>query len=131
MVGVHGGDDRDGDEVVDDGDGEQEGTETLGSTRRDQCEHPERERSVRGHRRCPAVLGGTARIGGEVDRDRNQHPTDRGEERHRDAPPFAKLADIELPPRLQPDDEEEERHQAAVHPVTEVLRDAMATGTDR
>src|SRR5207237_7994767 len=36
----------------------------------------------------------------------------------------------ELAPRLEPDDEEEERHQAAVHPAAEVERDAPGTEVD-
>ena len=62
----------------------------------------------------------------EVDRDRDDHPAEPGEQRQREAAALAQLADVELAPRLEPDDEEEERHQPVVDPVAEVLRDPVA-----
>jgi hypothetical protein len=61
----------------------------------------------------------------EVDRDRHQHAADSRHERHDEAPALAQLADVELAPRLEPDDEEEQDHQPVVDPVPEVLRDAV------
>src|ERR687884_120862 len=49
----------------------------------------------------------------------------------RGPPSLAQLAEVELAPRLEPDDEEEERHQAAVHPVAQVERDTRAAEVDR
>ena len=67
----------------------------------------------------------------EVDRDRHDHPADAGQERQRDAPPLAQLAEVELTARLEPDHEEEERHQPGVDPAAQVLRDAGAADPDR
>src|SRR5215218_7082578 len=44
---------------------------------------------------------------------------------------ISQLAQVELAARLQADDEEEERHQAAVHPVHERLRDPGVSDPDR
>jgi len=41
------------------------------------------------------------------------------------------LTEVELPPCLEPDDEEEERHQAAVHPLAKIQRDPCAAEVDR
>src|SRR4051812_28229191 len=41
------------------------------------------------------------------------------------------FAQIELPPRLEPHDEEEQRHQALVHPLAEVERDTRAAESYR
>ena len=40
-----------------------------------------------------------------------------------EAPSLAEFAQVEFAPSLEPDDEEEERHQAAVDPVAKVERD--------
>ncbi len=42
------------------------------------------------------------------------------------APALAQLAEVELALGLQPDDEEEERHQPLVDPVAQVGRDPAA-----
>ena len=54
-----------------------------------------------------------------------------GQQRQREPPPLAQLAEVELAPRLEPDDEEEERHQAAVDPLAQVERDAGVAEVDR
>jgi hypothetical protein len=66
-------------------------------------------------RRCPA------RVEGQEDDDRHDHPAEAGQHRHRQAAALAQLAQVELPPGLQPDHEEEEGHQAAVHPPVQIL----------
>jgi hypothetical protein len=45
--------------------------------------------------------------------------------------PFPQISEIELATRLEPEDEEEERHQAAVHPLAQFQRDAGAGEVDR
>ena len=102
-----------------------------GSSVPEEREQPERERRVGRHRGSPAVRRAVARVDGEVDRDRHDHPGEPGEQRESDAPPLAQLAEVELPPGLEPDHEEEERHQAGVDPAAEVLRDAAAPDPDR
>ena len=53
-------------------------------------------------------------------RDGHSHAGQPGEHGQRHQLAVPQLAQVELPPRLEPDDEEEERHQAAVHPVPSV-----------
>src|SRR5918996_627147 len=53
------------------------------------------------------------------------------EKRQHEAPSLPKLAEVELAPRLEPDDEEEERHQPAVHPLAKRKRNARAAEVDR
>ena len=51
--------------------------------------------------------------------------------RQSEPPSLPQLAEVELAPRLEPDDEEEERHQPAVHPLAQVERDAVSAELDR
>ena len=91
-----------------------------GSRAADQREQPERERGVGGHRRAPAARRRPPGVEGQVDGDRHEHPAQPGQQRQHQPAPFAQVAQVELAPGLQPDDEEEERHQAAVDPVAQV-----------
>ena len=70
------------------------------------------------------MRGGAARVEGEVDGDRHRHAAEPGEQRQGKASALAQLSEVELAPRLEPDDEEEERHQAAVDPLAQVEADA-------
>ena len=91
----------------------------------------ERERGVGRHRDPPAVCGRAPGVESEVDRDRHRHAAERREQRQREAPPLAQLAEVELAARLEADDEEEERHQPAVHPLAKIQRDPRAAEVDR
>lgn len=42
----------------------------------------------------------------------------------REPSPFAEVSKVEFPPRLEPDDEEEERHHAAIDRLAQRERDA-------
>ena len=68
------------------------------------------------------------RSSGVEERDRSRPataiPARPASERQGESPPLAQLADVEFTPRLETDDEEEERHQAAVHPATQIECDA-------
>ena len=126
---VRGVDDRDHHEraeVVDDGERQQEHAQPGRRARREQRQRAEREGGVGGHRRAPAVGAGAARVEREVDRHRDAHAAERGDHGDRQAPALAQLAEVELALGLQPDDEEEERHQPLVDPVAQVGRDAAA-----
>nr|WP_284253744.1 hypothetical protein [Pseudolysinimonas kribbensis] len=59
------------------------------------------------------------RVGDEEDRDRKGHAGDAGRERHQQLTSIAQLTEVELAARLEPDDEEEERHQALADPVAQ------------
>ena len=74
---------------------------------------------------------GAAGVEREVDRDRHAIPPSAGEHRDRQPPALAQLAEVELALGLEPDDEEEERHQPLVDPVAQVGRDAAAADRDR
>ena len=128
---VHGRDHEERDDVVDDRDRDHEGAQAIGEPRADQGEQSERERGVGRHRDAPAMGGRATGVEREVDRDGDRHAADRSEQRQGEPPPLPQLPEVELPSRLQPDDEEEEGHQAAVHPVAKVERDAPATDPDR
>ena len=70
-------------------------------------------------------------VEGQVDPDRHGHPAERGDHRQREPAALAQLAEVELASSLQPDDEEEERHQTLVHPLAQVLVRCRAAELDR
>ena len=118
---VGGDDDEQRDDVVDDDDRQQEAAQPVGEARADEGQHAERERGVGRHRHPPPLGRALAGVEGEVDRDRDDHPADGRQHRQGEPAALAELADVELAPHLEPDDEEEERHQAVVDPIAEVL----------
>ena len=91
----------------------------------------ERERGVRRHRRSPAVGARAAGVEREIDHDRNGHAPERRRRGNRQPPTFAQLAEVELALGLEPDDQEEQRHQPLVDPVAQVERDAVAADRHR
>jgi hypothetical protein len=119
------------DHVVDDDDRQHEAAQAVGEARPDQGEHPEGEGGVGRHRDAPPLRRPLARVEGQVDGDRHRHPAEGGEHRQGQATALAQLADVELAADLEPDDEEEERHQAVVDPLAKVLGDARVPDPDR
>ena len=115
-------DDGERDHVVDDEHGDEEDAEPLGVERSGQGQGSERERGVGRHRRAPPVLGWLTRVDDQEQGHRDEHPGDAGGQRQHGTTPLPQLADVELPPRLETDDEEEERHQPVVHPAAESER---------
>ena len=97
----------------------------------DQREHAEREGGVGRHGGSPAVRPVAAGVERQVDQDRQRHAPDRCAQRDRDPPPLAQLPHVELALGLEPEDQEEERHQALVHPVPQVLGDPGVPEADR
>lgn len=91
---------------------------------------PARRGRVGRHRHAPTVRARSAVVDDQVDRhrDRHAHQT-RGEWQHESAP-LAQVAEVELAPGLQPDDEEEQRHQPAVDPCLQVAGDSDAADPD-
>ena len=96
-----------------------------------QRKQPERQRGVGGHRDPPALRGRAAQVEREVDRDRHAHPGDSSDHGQRQAPPLAQVSDIEFAPRLQAEHEEEERHEAAVHPLAQGQPDPVVPKRER
>ena len=119
-------DDGDPGQVVDDGEGEQVGADAIGQPAADQGERAEREGGVGRHRHAPAVLGRPSGVEDQVDADGHDHAAQPGQERQRDPAPHPQLAHVELTPRLQPDDQEEQRHQPGVHELAQVDDHARA-----
>ena len=88
MIGEEHGDHGDGEQVVDDGQGEQEGAQRRRQMGGQHREHRQRERDVGGDRHRPAVeIVGVS--GGQVDRDvhggGHDHPAQCGRDRQRGA----------------------------------------------
>ncbi len=130
MLAVDERDDDERNEVVGDDERQDEHAQPLRLARADERQGAERERGVGRHRRAPAAGVAIAGVDREVDQHGQRHAADRGEQRQRDALSLAQLAEVELPPRLEPDHEEEHDHQAVVDPVAQILGHAMAADAD-
>ncbi len=130
-LGIDGRDDDEREDVVHDDHGEHERPQAIGEPRPDEREQAEREGGVGRHRDSPAVRRRMTGVEREVDGDRPRHASDSGQDRQREPSPVPQLAQVELAPRLEPDHEEEERHQPAVHPVAQIEGYAPPTELDR
>ena len=118
-------------QVIHDGEGEQVGAHPVGQPGADQGQHAQRERGVGGHGRAPAVGPRAARVERQVDPDGDDHPAQADHQRERQPPALAQLAHVELAPGLQADHQEEERHQAGVHPAVQSVGQAHAADVHR
>ena len=119
VAGVEDGDDGDRQQVVDHGQGQQEGPQRrpAGACRR----RPARP----GRTRCRWRSGSPSpaarrrrrrRLTSDEEQRRDGHPADRGHDRQRGPARVAQVAGDELPLELQPGDEEEDRQQAVGRP---------------
>ena len=131
MVRVDRRDDDDPDDVVNDDHRQHECAQPARDTRTDERQHPQCEGGVRRHRGAPAVRRGVAEVERQEDRDRHQHAADAAGERHDQTPALAQLANVELPPRLEANDEEEDHHQPVVDPAAQALADRARPEPDR
>ena len=129
-LGVDEDDDPERGEVVDDDQGEEEDPQPGGAARRRQGEGAERQRRVGRHRHPPAVGAVAAAVDQQVDRDRRGDAAERRRRRDPDPGPLAQLAEVELALGLEPDDEEEQRHQPLVDPGVEVGVDPVRADLD-
>ena len=129
-LGVCEGDHDQHADVVGDHDGEDESTEPLGRPPACEREHPQRERGVRRHHHPPPVRRVGAAGEREVDRDWEQHSAHGGEQRRCRAASVPKLAHVELAAHLEPDHEEEDRHQPVVDPEVEVAFERPVAETE-
>ena len=134
MIGEEHRDHRDGEQVVDDGEGQQKGAQRRRQMGGQHRKHRERERDVGGDRHRPAVevLG---MAGGQIDRDVDRrgddHSPDGGRDRQRGARGVAQVAGDELALELQPDDEEEDRQQPVGGPRRHAQVQMQRFGADR
>ena len=126
---VDAGDDGERADVVRDREGQDEDAEAKRAAAAEERDHAERERGV-GRDHDPPALARVARER-EVGERGHDHPADRRRDRNADTAAVAELAHVELAADLEPDDEEEERHQAVVHPVAEVLREHPVAEPER
>ena len=115
VLGVDERDDAERPDVIDDGEREEEDAEPAGNARSDEGESSYEERRVRRYDDSPRVL--MTRSGrDDHEQERRDGKTGHGRDhRHHCAGPARELADGELAPHLEPDGEEEDRHQGVVH----------------
>ena len=131
VLAVEDRDDHQAGQVVDDREGEQVGADAIRQPAPDQGERAQGERGVGGHRHAPAVHGGTPGVRDQEDDDGHGHPAQPDQQRQREPAAYPQLADVELAPRLQPDDQEEQRHQPGVHELAQVERHVPAADEHR
>ena len=131
VVAVDDGDHDQRGEVVDDEHREQEDPHPVRNAAAQEGEQPERQGGVRGHRHPPAVRARLSGVDRQEQHNRDHHPDQAGGQRKDEPPPFPQIPQVELAPRLQPDDQEEQRHQAAVDPGLQVVVEADRTEPDR
>ena len=116
---VEEGDHDDRADVVDDREREQEELELRSDSTAEEAEHAQRDRDVGCHRNAPAAAPSSAGGERDVDERRHHHPTERGDHRQRGRTRFPELALDELALDLEAHHEEEDGHQAVVHPLPE------------
>ena len=127
MAAVEDGDDRQAEQVVDDREGQQVGAHPVGQpAAARQGQRAQRERGVGGHRGAPAVRGRPPGVEGEVDRDRDDHAAEPGQERQRHPAAHPQLAHVPLAARLEADHQEEQRHQPGVDELPQAHRHPVA-----
>ena len=117
--GVEDGDDRDGKQVVDDGQREQERAQRGGQRGADDGEHGQGEGDVGRGRDRPAgeVPGGGAGVDRDEHQSRQHHAADRGGDGQHGPARITQVAGDELPFELQAGDEEEDRQQPVGGPL--------------
>src|SRR5918996_2421567 len=118
-------------DVVRDRHREHEGPQPGREAAADEREQPEGKRGVGRHDDPPPrarVAPGGER---EVDHYGKEHPADRREHGHARTAAVAELAHVELATHLEPEDEEEERHQPVVDPVPEIAVETDVSDSQR
>ena len=121
MVGVEERDDDDREQVVDDGEREQEGPQRRRQERAQDGQDGQRERDVRRRGDGPATQCGAARaeVDGDEDQCRNDHASDGSDDRDRRSARVAQVAGDELTLQLEAGDEEEDGQQTVGSPRAE------------
>ncbi len=128
--GVEDGDDADGQDVVHDGDAEQEQLRPGGGTAAQQRQDAHGEGDVRGHRNAPPAsrfpASGHSRVG-----QRREHDAADGSQRgQRRGTAVTQLPHDQFPLDLQADDEEEHDHQPVVDPVPQIVDHPRLTAAE-
>ena len=86
----------------------------------EQSEQAKGEGGIGRHRHAPTVCRGPAGVDRQVEPDRADHPAQSREHGKDDPGSLPELADVEFPACLEPDDQEEEAHEPAVDPATQI-----------
>ena len=107
------------------------GADAIGQPPADQGQRAERERGVRRHRHAPGVHRGPSGVHDQVDADRHDHAAQSDRDRQCQPAPHPQLPHVELAPRLQPHDQEEQRHQPGVHELVQAGHHARTPDQDR
>lgn len=118
-VGVERGDHQQGADVVDDGEGQEEGAQAGSPPGADEGEHPQSEGSVRGDDRSPGVRAVGPVGDPQVDDRRDHEASDRGGGRKEGAAGQPQLAESEVAAHVEAHHEEEGGHEALIHPAVE------------
>lgn len=129
-VGVDDADDRHREEVVDNSERQQEHAQLARHLGADQRERTEQERRVSADDGAPRFWC-VAACDGEVDECWQHNAGDSGHDRDKCLAAVAQRADRELLANLEADEEEEDDHEAVVHPVVQAHVDAEVADTDR
>ena len=117
LRGIENRDDDDRGEVVDHRDGSEENLQRHRHPAAEEGEHPEGEGDVRRRGNGPATQGGRiVTIDQRVDRGREDDAPEGREEGQDDLLFVGKFARHDLAFQLEPDEEEEDRHEAVVDP---------------
>jgi hypothetical protein len=108
------------DQVVDDGEGQQERAQRRRQVGPDDRQHREGERDVRGSRYGPALRVAAVRVDGQVQQRRYGDPAGRRRDGYGRIGRSTQRADHQLALELQASDEEEQRQRAVGRPVLDV-----------
>jgi hypothetical protein len=120
-LGVQQPDHRDRGDVADQQQRQQEHAQLRGAPRPDQGQHPQRERQITRQGHDPAARGRAAGVEAQVQQRRHDHATKRGHRGDGRHLPVAQLAQLQLAADLQPHHQKEQRHQAVVDPLAQIL----------
>lgn len=117
LGGVEQRDDNDGAKVVNDGKCRQEYFERGRDPAAQQRKHAQREGNICRHRNAEAGLSRRASIEVKMNAGGQSDAADGSKNGQQGIPEIGKLTVMKLPLQLQPDQQEEDCHQAVIHPV--------------
>ena len=88
-------------------------------------QHAQHEGRVGGHGDAPPGGAPVTYVHREEEQHRHRHRHQTDGDRQHESPTLTQVTEIELATRLQADNEEEQGHQTAVHPATQVIGDGV------
>ena len=117
ILGVEQGNDRDRSDIVENGKRGQKASDCSLPLTPYEGEDANDESGIGGHRYAPATDCRRARIECRVDQRRHQHTAECGDDDRESTSDVLEFADQDLALDLEPEYEEEQHHQAVVHPL--------------